>query len=226
MQFALSEIPAERFYFRGPKHPDPAPLRNFTEIFCGHFIKPAPTFWVQWIMDKFGFSLYQVLLFISLISGVSAQPESTGARYRVSLFLLEDCKISKDYIPELQRLYRTYANDSIEFEGLFPAPSTEESAMGDFVHKYALPWPCRLDPDQAEARRLGIHVMPEVAVWRTDTRTLLYRGRIDNRWADIGKRRARATRRELEDCLEAISKGQAREFRETKAIGCILFSGE
>lgn len=167
-----------------------------------------------------------LLIFMGLFQLTQAQGPVSRAKYRVSLFLLEDCKISQAYIPELIRLYQTFAHDSIEFEGLFPAPSSDLSGMESFTRKHAVPWACRLDPDQSEANRLGIRVMPEVAVWRTDDGKLLYRGRIDNRWADIGKRRARATRHELQDCLTAITEGQVWEFRETEAIGCLLSTEE
>ncbi len=187
-------------------------------------IKPVFFWKVKADMRKFLINPGCLFILCLWLTGAMAQNPLREAKYRVSVFLLEDCKISQAYIPELIRLNQTFANDSIVFEGLFPAPSSDPEGLGNFIRRYALPWSCKLDPDQSEAGRLGIHVMPEVAVWRTDNGNLLYRGRIDNRWADIGKRRAKATRHELEDCLTAITRGAVWEFKETKAVGCILSS--
>ena len=64
-------------------------------------------------------------------------------------------------------------------------------------------------------------VTPEVAVMRGTT--LLYRGRIDDRYVELGRERPKPTERDLEDALDAIVAGKSRcAIRETRAVGCIL----
>ncbi len=57
------------------------------------------------------------------------------------------------------------------------------------------------------ARKVGATVKPEAAVL-SPTGELLYRGRINDIYADFGKRRAQRTHCELKDILEAILAGK------------------
>jgi hypothetical protein len=51
---------------------------------------------------------------------------------------------------------------------------------------------------------------------------VLYRGRIDDRVADFGKRRVEPTRRDLRLALDAILAGKPVPARRTKAVGCYI----
>ena len=51
---------------------------------------------------------------------------------------------------------------------------------------------------------------------------LLYRGRIDDRVADFGKRRVEPTRRDLRLALDDILAGKPVQTRLTKAVGCYI----
>jgi hypothetical protein len=51
---------------------------------------------------------------------------------------------------------------------------------------------------------------------------VLYRGRIDDRVADFGKRRVEPTRRDLRLALDAILAGKPVQARLTKAVGCYI----
>ena len=51
---------------------------------------------------------------------------------------------------------------------------------------------------------------------------LVYRGRIDNLYADFGKKRAKPTRRDLRETLDALLAGKRLAKRTTKAVGCYI----
>jgi hypothetical protein len=51
---------------------------------------------------------------------------------------------------------------------------------------------------------------------------LLYRGRIDDRYVDLGRERPQPTSHDLESALIALIAGKPVAVRETRAIGCIL----
>jgi hypothetical protein len=64
-------------------------------------------------------------------------------------------------------------------------------------------------------------VSPEAALL-TPSGEIVYRGRIDDRVADFGKRRVQPTRRDLRLALDAFLKGKPIPARRTKAIGCYI----
>jgi hypothetical protein len=54
------------------------------------------------------------------------------------------------------------------------------------------------------------------------TGELLYRGRIDDGYAALGKKRAVVTEHDLRDALDAIAAGKPVKKAKTKAIGCLI----
>ena len=78
-----------------------------------------------------------------------------------------------------------------------------------------------LDHDHKLTRLADAQVTPEAAVF-DDKGRLVYRGRIDNLYADFGKKRAKPTRRDLRDTLDALLAGKALAKRTTKAVGCYI----
>ena len=75
-----------------------------------------------------------------------------------------------------------------------------------------------IQPPLEAAEELTV-VKPEVAVL-SPKGDLLYRGRIDDLYADFGKRRTRPTSRELKDALETVLAGKPITVTRTEAIGC------
>jgi len=51
---------------------------------------------------------------------------------------------------------------------------------------------------------------------------LVYHGRIDNRYADLGKERPEATQHDLEEVLKAIVQGKPVPYSTAKAVGCYI----
>jgi hypothetical protein len=67
-------------------------------------------------------------------------------------------------------------------------------------------------------------VTPEAAVFVPGPSgpRLAYRGRIDDRYVDLGQARAAPVTRDLERVLEAIVAGKPVAARTTPAIGCFI----
>ncbi len=142
--------------------------------------------------------------------------------YQVYFFLLEDCKITQAYIPEIKKLHAEFESDSIEFKAFFPSPSSDENLVKTFFDDYHPGLTCVIDDNQKMAKKFDISVMPEVVIYQENINKVLYQGRIDNWFAGLGKRRAKATKHELRDCLIKIQKAQAIQAQKTEAIGCYL----
>ena len=87
---------------------------------------------------------------------------------------------------------------------------------------YELNMPYFLDDGKVKQIYYGAEVAPEVIVYDEKRQEVLYKGRIDNSYADVGIRRRVVTSRDLRIVLQAIVDGEAIPVKQTKAIGCYL----
>lgn len=78
------------------------------------------------------------------------------------------------------------------------------------------------DPARSLVKRAGATITPESVVFHRGE--ILYRGRIDDRYADWGKQRPAPTQNDLQDVLDAIAAGKRVEKRITQAVGCYISS--
>jgi hypothetical protein len=143
-------------------------------------------------------------------------------RYEVALFLMEDCPVTVAYIPELKLLISEFESDSIQFKAYFPNPSSDETRIKEFINTYKLPLESKIDEGQLLAKKYDIRIMPEVVIVNKIENKILYKGRIDNWFAAIGKRRLKATTHELRAYLTKIRNGELITYKKTQAIGCYL----
>jgi hypothetical protein len=159
------------------------------------------------------------LLFLLLTLQAATTP-SRGDKAQVLLFIRSDCPISNRYAPELQRLYKRYSPSGIDFLLVYPEAGLTATAMNQHGHDYGYSIPAVLDPDHRYVARAKAHVTPEAAVFVKDR--LVYLGRIDDWFVDIGKARAEPTQHDLDQELSAILAGKVPPFHETKAVGCVI----
>ena len=144
-----------------------------------------------------------------------------GPGYRVYLFMSETCPICQHYTLPLRNLHRDFAADSVQFIGVFPNRHSTPEAVAAFGAKYKLPF--ALAPDdslKSTTRHWQATVTPEVVVARGDS--VLYRGRIDDGYARVGRRRTVVTTHELRDVLMAIRAGKPVAVGPTTPIGCFI----
>jgi hypothetical protein len=138
----------------------------------------------------------------------------------VLVFTTTDCPISNRYAPEVQRLAARFAG-KVEFKLVYPVPSDSDAAIREHIKKFGYTMAWQRDASQALVKKTGVTVTPEVAVI-DQAGTVLYRGRIDDRYIDFGRDRPEPTVRDLERSLDAIISGKPVPVRETRAVGCIL----
>ena len=137
----------------------------------------------------------------------------------VFVFTTADCPISNRYAPEIQRLAATYG-DSAKFVLVYPVASDTPQVISAHKKKFNYTLEHVRDAEQKLLKRIGATVTPEVALTKGDT--LLYRGRIDDRFVELGKERAKPTTHDLEDALKAAIAGKPIVVTKTQAVGCIL----
>lgn len=153
-----------------------------------------------------------------------SQQEWRGKRAIVLFFIEAECPISNRYVPEMNRLAARYEAQGFGFYGVESDPSfaTQRDAR-QRVREFDYQFPVLLDPAQQLARQTGVTLTPEAAVL-SEAGGLLYRGRIDDRYASLARYRNRPTQEDLRLALDAIQAGQPAPVRFTRAIGCYLFA--
>ena len=141
----------------------------------------------------------------------------------VYVFLNDECKISQFYTPELSRLYDTYGTKKVGFVGYFPNPAADAGRIEAFARDYHLTFPLLEDYQKVQTRKLGITITPEVAVWDHRTGQQIYRGRIDDSYVRVGKRKTHPQHYDLKDIIETwLSYPDPQLLVRTQAIGCLI----
>jgi hypothetical protein len=156
-------------------------------------------------------------LFLALMFAIT--PLGAAEPISVLVFTTTDCPISNRYAPEIQRVATKFSGQA-KFILVYPVPTDSAEAIAAHHKKFGYSLEYLRDAEQQLVKKTGVTVTPEVTVMRGST--VLYRGRIDDRYVAFGVERPRATTHDLEDALTAVTAGKPIANRETRAIGCIL----
>ena len=139
----------------------------------------------------------------------------------VFIFISTDCPISNRYAPEIRRVDEEFARSGVRFWLVYADADASSDAIRKHIKEYRLPQQALRDPRHTLVRLAQARVTPEGAVFLPDRR-LVYHGRIDNRYADLGKERPEATQHDLEEVLKAIVQGKSVPYSTAKAVGCYI----
>ena len=142
----------------------------------------------------------------------------TTAPITVTLFVDSDCPVSNRYAPEVQSLHRHYAPRGVNFWLVYPDPGISAQTIRQHMQDYGYEIPALRDPEHALVRRANAQVTPEAGIFLADG-TLVYHGRIDNRYVDITRRRPEATEHDVAAVLDALLEGRAVEASWNPAPG-------
>ncbi len=142
-------------------------------------------------------------------------------KVHVLLFVVADCPIANAYAPAIATLRAGLRAAPVRFFVVHVDPRIDAAAASAHAREYGLEGPIVLDHDHALVRAVGATVTPEAAVIGPG-RTLLYRGRIDNWFGDLGKKRPQPTTHDLRDAITAVLAGLAVPAPRTVAVGCAI----
>ena len=146
-----------------------------------------------------------------------------GDSLTVYVFLHDECKISQFYTPELSRLQEIYGSRKVGFVGYFPNAATTTERIDAFAKDYHIAFPLREDYGKDLTRKLGITITPEVAVWDHRTEQQIYRGRIDDSYVRVGKRKTHPQQYDLVGIIEDwLTHPDPQLLVQTQAIGCFI----
>jgi hypothetical protein len=159
---------------------------------------------------------------ISDIHGQKHEPLADKAQRATVLFFIgHDCPISNTYAPEINRICAQYETNRFACYLVYPDPDLSAAEAKNHYKEFSYRSPALLDPSHKLVKKSGVTVTPEVAVLAPNGK-VLYRGRIDDMFADFGKKRAEPTQRDLRLALDAIAKDKPVPNKITKAIGCYI----
>jgi thiol-disulfide isomerase/thioredoxin len=155
------------------------------------------------------------------IDGRGLAPAEPGARATVWVFLAHDCPICNAYAPELIRLQAAYAPKGVQWRTVYAEPDLGLPDLRAHARGYGLTMVLVADPDLQLAQACGVTVTPEVVVMDPQAR-LAYRGRIDDRWPELGHPRAHPQTHDLAAALDELLARQPVIHPRTVAVGCAI----
>jgi mono/diheme cytochrome c family protein/thiol-disulfide isomerase/thioredoxin len=156
------------------------------------------------------------------LDGKQVQPLQAGtAKASVLFFLAPDCPISNSYAPEINALVKDNADRPLRFYAVYADPELSAEAARKHAADFGYRCPVLLDQRHQLVAATGVTTTPEVAVVTADGR-VAYRGRIDDRYPQLGVHRQAPTRRDLRAALSAVLADQPVATPRTTAVGCSI----
>jgi hypothetical protein len=170
----------------------------------------------------FGLPLLAVLVQTLGGAPVDALQAPPDTKAIVFLFTSTDCPISNRYAPEVRRLVAAFAPQGVVFRLVYPAaadtPEAIRTHMAAFSYEGAAG--ALRDPALALVKFAGATITPEAAVYANGR--IVYRGRIDDRYVDLGVERPKASTHDLEEAIAAVVAGKPVKHATTQAVGCYI----
>jgi thiol-disulfide isomerase/thioredoxin len=146
--------------------------------------------------------------------------KSGGGKIVVLVFVRTDCPVSNRYAPAIQQLSEEHAAKAA-FWLVYPSKAESAEVIRKHQREYGYKIPALRDPQHVLVKESQVEITPEVAVFSTDRR-LVYHGRIDNLYEDVGRTRSVATTHELQDAISAALGGKSLPVDATHAVGCYI----
>ncbi len=140
---------------------------------------------------------------------------------RVFVFMTGECPISTSYVPKLKELAKSWSEceHKIRVYGVWADQTSKPADIQKFAQEYGIEFPILLDHLNVLGKSFQPTHVPEAFVLSSDG-AVAYRGRIDDSYVDLGRRRAVAESRDLADAVDHVTKGIAVVPSRTTPIGC------
>ncbi len=139
----------------------------------------------------------------------------------VFIFVSVDCPISNSYMPEYRRLKEEFSRKGIAIKLIYADPEELPEAIRTQLKDYQCPVQALRDPRHELVKTAEVRVTPEAAVFIPE-HGLVYHGRIDDRYVELGRARPAALTHDLREVLKDILDGRFHQLRTTHAVGCYI----
>lgn len=138
----------------------------------------------------------------------------------VLLFVRTDCPISNRYAPEIQRMSAAHSAMA-QFWLVYPDRSETAQQIRAHDKDYGYSLPALRDPEHTLVKASEVTITPEAAVFTTEGR-LIYHGRIDDWFVEMGRARSAPTTHDLEEAIETAAKNPKASLPSAQAVGCYI----
>lgn len=139
----------------------------------------------------------------------------------VWVFVTTDCPIANAYAPEIQAIADDYADRHVRMLVIHTDPGTTNELAAAHARDHGYLCPVVVDRNHTLVHHAGVTMTPEAAVFDSDG-SLRYRGRIDDRFPDLGARRATASSTDLRAAIDAVALGREVAVLRTEPVGCVI----
>jgi|ERR1039458_101448 hypothetical protein len=146
--------------------------------------------------------------------------DATSGKIVVLVFLRRDCPVSSRYAPVIQQISAQHERDA-SFWLVFPEKSETPQTIRQYLHDYSYRLPALRDPEHALVKLGQVQITPEVAVFNR-SHQLIYDGRIDNWYVDLGRSRAAPTTHELDDAIQTTVAEKTPAVKQVRGVGCYI----
>ena len=160
--------------------------------------------------------------FVDVDGRIRRLGDEDGAGPAVLVFVDRECPVSARYLGELNEFAAAAARQGADFYAVISSPYRNWPDARSIRDEYGLEFPVLLDPSGDLADRLKPVTLGEVFVINGHDR-MVYRGRIDDRFAGIGQLRRVIRHHDLLDVLKEVDNPDLVP-RATAPIGCFFES--
>lgn len=162
-----------------------------------------------------------VLLTAHLLSG-SLSAKGSQDSTKVYVFLDFSCPVCQYYLHTIQSLADEFSPKGVSFAAVFPTEGVTADTLAYYAGKYQFRIPLIIDTSQTLTTRYDAKVTPE-AIVIASTGEVVYRGRIDNMFIKLGRRRQAPTTSEVRNVLLVLSDTSTLPaYTYTAPIGCLI----
>ncbi len=160
-----------------------------------------------------------LLLLIFGGAQVYAQNKTEG-NYEVYFFLLDECKICQYYGPQLEAFHEQYPQ--FVFKGYFPNFSSKKNNIQKFKETFGITFDLKTDYFKSKSKAFDLEILPSVVVYDPVENQVLYKGRIDDAFTAVGRRKKVIRSKDLLTILEAIANQTPIPYSFKQPVGCFI----
>ena len=145
----------------------------------------------------------------------------------VVVFGSVDCPVANAVVPEIRRIHRQVEAGGGKVLFVHPTPGQASKKMATHAKDRKLEMSVLHDPRHELVALLEAKVTPEAFVLHRQGEEwkVVYRGPIDNLYADVGRRRRNATKFHVREAVTAALAGLPVEPSVRRPIGCFIERG-
>jgi hypothetical protein len=144
-----------------------------------------------------------------------------GTKAIVLIFVSAECPYSNRSAPEIRRIRDGFEPRGVRFWLVYPNPAETPAIIRAHLKAFSYPDVALRDTRHELVALAKPTVTPEAAVFDPGGR-LVYRGRIDDRFVELGRERPAPSKHDLEDALALTLAGRPVVPPTTQAFGCFI----